>query len=331
MDVVDFRGSAPAAALERATAALPAARERQASAAARAQAAGLVKFIGIGAARCATSWIANVLRAHPQICLSEPKEVRYFNRHLLPIGDEKDRLNPQFDRDLDWYLKRFAHARPGQAAGEWSPVYLSDPAAPAAIAQDLPDVKLIACLRNPVDRAYSAYWHHRATDLIGDIDFETALECEPVYVEMGRYGEQLRRYLEHFPRDRLFVMLFDDMVRQPEAEFARLFGFLGVDEQPAIDFRRQSTNEAAQLKSSGLKKAAFRLSQRMIDAGLSPVVDRLRRWRVAELLAAVNSKPVAKAPMRPETRARLAATFADDLADLESLLGRRLDAWRVDA
>lgn len=303
-------------------------QRRRASDASRARAAERVDFIGIGAARCATSWIANVLRAHPQICLSEPKEVRYFNRHLLPIGDEKGCLNPQFDRDLDWYLKRFAHARPGQRAGEWTPVYLSDPAAPAAIAQDLPGVKLIACLRNPVDRAYSAYWHHRATDLIGDIDFETALEQEAVYVEMGRYAAQLRRYLEHFPAEQMLVMIFDDMTRRPEAEFAKLFGFLGVDERARIDFSRQATNEAAQVKSPWLRSIALTLSRRLIDAGLSPLVDRLRRARAAELLAAVNSKPVAKVPMRPETRARLTATFADDVADLEMLLGRRLDEWR---
>jgi hypothetical protein len=301
----------------------------RASAASRSRAAEGVKFIGIGAARCATSWIANVLRAHPEICLSEPKEVRYFNRYLLPIGDEKGRRNPQFDRDLDWYLKRFAHARPGQIAGEWSPVYMSDAAAPAAIAQDLPEVKLIACLRNPVDRAYSAYWNHRATNLIGDIDFETALEQEPVYVTMGYYAAQLRRYLKHFPREHMLVMVFDDMTARPEVEFTKLFTFLGVSAQAEIDFRGQATNEAAQLKSQRLKSIAYKLSTRLIDAGFSPLVDRLRRARLAALLTAVNSTPVAKLPMRPETRARLTATFADDVAELESLLGRRLDHWHA--
>ena len=166
-----------------------------------------IDFIGIGAARSGTSWIANILRAHPEICVSEPKEIRYFNRYVLPVAKAKGKVNSNYDRDLAWYLDRFRHTREGQLRGEYSPIYLYDEAAASAIKSCFPDVKLIACLRNPADRAYSHYWLHRGLSVLGNISFEQALHEEEVYVSMGLYARQLKRYLEHFDRDQLLVLI----------------------------------------------------------------------------------------------------------------------------
>jgi len=290
-----------------------------------------VDFIGIGAARCGTSWLANVLRAHPGICLSEPKEVRYFNRYLLPIGDEKDKLNPNYDRDLDWYMRRFRHARPGQIKGEYSPVYFYDKAAAPTIKERMPEAKLIVCLRNPVDRAYSAYWHHRATALIDEIHFEEALEQETIYVSMGRYADQLKYFQSYFDSGQILVLIFEDLIANPQAELARLFDFLDVATEVELDFARHTTNESAKMRSRFLKRIAFSASQALVNAQLSGVLDLARRMRVHAIVNRINSAALPKPRMAEATRRRLTDVFSADVRELEGLLGRELSRWRPPA
>ena len=191
-----------------------------------------IDFIGIGAPRCGTSWIANVLRSHPDICISEPKEVRYFNRNEMPVGRLKGNLNSNFDQDISWYLKRFSHAKNGQLCGEISPVYLSDESAPAAIKAQYPDVKLIVCLRHPVNQAFSFYKLHRGNSIIKPISFEQALEQEPVYIETSLYGKHLARYLEHFDKDKILFLVFEELIAEPVQELNRILNSSVLNLQP---------------------------------------------------------------------------------------------------
>ena len=194
-----------------------------------------IDFIGIGAPRCGTSWITNVLRSHPDICISEPKEVRYFNREEKQFGRLKGNKNSNFDKDISWYLQRFSHAKEGQFCGEFSPIYLSDQTAPSAIKAQFPDVKLIVCLRNPEDRAYSFYKLLSGNSVIEPMSFEQALEKESVYVEAGLYAKNLARYLEYFDRDKILFLVFEEVISEPAREINRIFEFLGVDPLTNID------------------------------------------------------------------------------------------------
>ncbi|MDH3670788.1 MAG: sulfotransferase domain-containing protein [Gammaproteobacteria bacterium] len=288
-----------------------------------------IDFIGIGAARCGTSWIANILRSHPKICVSEPKEIRYFNRYVLPVSKAKGKVNSNCDRDLAWYLDRFRHAREGQLRGEYSPIYLYDEAAASAIKSCFPDVKLIACLRNPADRAYSHYWLHRGSSVLGNIAFERALQQEEAYVGMGLYAKQLKRYLARFDRDQLLVLIFEELIRNPAIEMRRLFEFLGVTLELELDFSRYGINQRAKVRSRALKRAAFSVSWLLVNARLSMVVDWFRKMGVHTLLTSINSAPLRYPPMAEATRLRLMEIFNEDIAELENLLERDLSQWRV--
>ncbi|MEN8129399.1 MAG: sulfotransferase [Pseudomonadota bacterium] len=287
-----------------------------------------IDFIGIGAARSGTSWITNILRAHPQVCISEPKEIRYFNRFVLPVGPVKDQRNSSHDRDMEWYMAHFQHGRPDQLKGEYSPVYLYDKAAPAAIQSAFPNVKLIACLRNPVDRAYSHYWLHRGSSIMGKLSFEEAIEREPVYIDMGFYASQLSRYFEIFDQQQLLVLIFEELIQQPKAQLGRLFEFLDIRNDAALVSSRFDRNPPTNIRARSVKRMAFSMSQTLIRARLSFVLKAFRSLGVHTVLKKLYATPLERPSISEETRGSLNVRFAQETARLESLLGRKLETWK---
>lgn len=288
-----------------------------------------VHFIGIGAARSGTTWLTHCLRAHPQLCLSEPKEVRYFNRRTLPDEPLRGQPNPNHAKPLDWYLNHFRHSRPGQLNGECSPAYLYDEEAPSAIRRAFPNAKLMVCLRNPIDRAYSHYWLDRGIATLGDISFEDAIERHAFYTEMGRYARQLKRYLTGFPRAQLLILFAEDMRRQPDAEVAKVLRFLGVE--PTIDpevLRTSYGNAPTRARSPAIKRFLRDAARKAVELRLSPLIRALRWLRIQDLVRAVNAVPIQYPAMRADTRRHLAEMFRDDIRELEALVGRDLSHWR---
>jgi hypothetical protein len=254
--------------------------------------------------------------------------VRYFNRLEIQAGRLKGRVNPNFDQDIAWYLKRFSHAKPGQLRGEISPVYLSDEEAPAAIKARYPNAKLLVCLRNPVDQAFSFYKLHRGNRIIADMSFEEALEREDVYLRNAMYGEQVARYLQHFDRNQFLVVVFEELIAEPVEQFGRIFRFLGVEPPADLEPSKYHTNESAKRRSDKIHKAAFKVSQWLIDHGFNKVLGLLRAIGVHNLVNRVNAAPFKRESLKAETRERLKIAFRDDIVRLEHLLGVDVGRWK---
>jgi len=287
-----------------------------------------IDFIGVGAARCGTSWLANILRAHPHVCLSEPKEIRYFNRQLLPTGTTRGEPNPNADKLLDWYLAHFAHAGKRQLCGEYTPAYFSDKAAPEAIRRHFPSARLIVSLRNPVDRAWSHYWQQRGLGLHSIPTFEQAIDEGVGYLEMSLYARQLKRYRACFDRDQILVIIFEELIRSPENEVGRLYRFLGLDAGLGADPGSLHRNPTLELRSRRLKNVVRRTSQALSGIGLGGLQHSLRRLGADRLWHGLMSKPIERPPMSERQRAQLEAFFTDDIAELEGLIDRDLGIWR---
>ncbi len=117
-----------------------------------------IDFIGIGTGRSASTWIYECLREHSQICMSQPKETRFFNRN--------------YEKGLKWYYKRFQNCSSFSIKGEYSPGYLVSLETPLLIKKHFPDAKLILCLRNPTERAYSHYFLSKIRRKIPPVGFE---------------------------------------------------------------------------------------------------------------------------------------------------------------
>ena len=186
----------------------------------------LPNFLVIGAQRSGTTSLFQVLKRHPQIFIPDVKEVNFFFH------------DNHYRRGVEHYQAYFAEATADTpAVGEASPGYICKPGVAERIHDLLPQAKLIAVLRNPVDRAYSQYWDNRRF-LAEHLSFEQAMEVALTpeyrhgrrgYFSRGAYIDQIENYLELFKREQMLVLIFEDLKRDPEAAFGRCFDFLGVD------------------------------------------------------------------------------------------------------
>ncbi len=177
----------------------------------------LPNFLIIGAEKAATTWLARCLAEHPSVYMPREKEIFFFST--------------RFDRGLGWYESHFQD-RSGQAlVGEATPVYLSHPQAPARIRSTLGEIDLVASLRHPVDRAYSAYWHNlRRGRLARDSDFFACFRADEHEIRTrGDYFSHLVRYLECFPRERLQVLVYEEIGDDGERALGQCLDFLGLD------------------------------------------------------------------------------------------------------
>lgn len=204
------------------------------------------EFLVIGGMRCGTTSLFHYLASHPDVMPALGKELHFFTLH--------------YGRGLRWYRGHFPQ-RGDQLSFEASPYYLFHPAVPQRVAETLPEVKLVALLRNPVERAYSHYLHTRRRGF-EPLSFADALDAEPArlqnpgstasqdptrlysYVSRGRYAEQLERWFAHFPRERLHVIRSEDLFTGRPVALDGLTDFLGISPCSSSHFDRHAATAA---------------------------------------------------------------------------------------
>ncbi|MGH0030733.1 MAG: sulfotransferase family protein [Myxococcota bacterium] len=278
-----------------------------------------MRFLVIGGQKCATTTLFHHLAAHPDVYMAPQKELNFFAKPEL------------YARGMDWYRGHFAAAPAGALCGEASPLYLSFGSAPARIRAELPDVKLVALLRNPIDRAHSHYrmavrrgLEPRGFDVCvrqqaaaGEPPLDPA-DPERDYLFFGAYGRAIDGYLRHFPRRALHVEFTEDLAQDPLGVLRRVATFIGA--RPGWEFP-----EAGRVFHSGGAARYPRWLARGIKRGLKalgPVVGAQRARAAAfwfETEASV--RPRADAGPPPEVRALLADHYRKDVALLERHLG----------
>ncbi len=267
--------------------------------------APLPTFVVGGAMRSGTTSLYRWLDAHPDVFMAPVKELQFF---------AWDRV---WARGLDWYRDHFAGWGGERAVGEASPNYLYSPEAPARMAAVIPDLRFVAVVRHPVDRAHSHWWFHRVAGWERR-SFEEAMglvgSCPHLpYERRGRYAEQLRRVHEHLDPASVHVVPTDDLVADPTGAFAGLCRFLGVDDAvvpgcvgEVFNARGDRAAHAARFDVGRWKRVPVRLRPLVAWS-----VDRRLRWE----------------PMAAATRAALLDRFAEPNAELEAMLGRPLPSW----
>ncbi len=275
-------------------------------------------FIGIGAQKCASSWLYDILADHPEAAVSATKELDFFSYH--------------YERSYAWYERQFPDKPGARAIGEISPSYFNEASVPERARLFAPEARILLSLRDPVERALS---QHRHLVRIGyvegpDYSFETALANNPSYVEQGRYATHLGRWLACFPRERIHVVLMDDIKKDAEAAACGVYAFLGIDPNHRSAALHERSNSSYVVRHRGLGNTVDALRGMAGRAGLGPVWRSVARLGVQRLYRRLNRKPseaVIPAP-RPETLERLRLTFREDVRALEGLLGRGLPTWQ---
>lgn len=275
-------------------------------------------FIGIGAQKCASTWIYQVLSDHPEIFVSAPKELDFFSAY--------------YDRGLQWYESFFAGAKPGLMCGEVSPSYFFDLDSPARAYQYNPAFKVLLNLRDPVERAYSNHLHDiRLEHLTGtDLSFERGLANNPMYVDQGRYGKHLNSWLKYFPREQIHIVLQEDVQKYPIEEAEKLYRFLGIDAQHRSAESQKKANESYMPRSREKEATFQRIGAALRGMGLEWLASFLRDSPVYQRIKAGNRMNIRDIvpPMLEETRERLQAEFAEDIAIVANILGRESLPWK---
>ncbi|MEE9342436.1 MAG: sulfotransferase [Gammaproteobacteria bacterium] len=277
-------------------------------------------FIGIGAQKCASTWIYDILADHPEVVLSETKEVDFFSYH--------------YDHGLQWYESNFDSAAVSSmgAAGEISPSYFYEPAVPARIKAHYPDAKIIVSLRDPVKRAVSNHKHElRVGHLTGeDLSLEKGLENNTTYIDQGLYAKHLQRWYDVFPKEQVFVILFDEIIADKAGSAKRVFNYLGIDDKHNPAALNAKSNPSYMNKYKGLESFRGAAQQLVHKMGLDGLWQLLGKLGLKRLYAKVNKMPseAVMPTISDKTMALLAAAFKDDIEKLEVMLDKDLSAWK---
>jgi hypothetical protein len=290
----------------------------------------LPNFIVIGAAKAGTTALYWYLSEHPAVFMSPVKETNFFGYGRdadgrLIYGDPEIHHFPI--QTMAAYEQLFERAAGAAAIGEASPIYLECPQAADRIRSAIPAVRLIASLRQPVERAYSDYLMHLrhrglrfdpARDLSADAPWAAA---DSRWMQVSRYHGQLERYYAAFPRAQIHVALFDDLKRNALGMVQDVYRFVGVDPAFAPDF--ETPHAIGGLPASRL------LERLMTNRAVGSIVKPLLPGKAANWVRRMRARNLQKpAALPPELRRELTARiFRDDIERTGHLIGRSLTHW----
>lgn len=267
-------------------------------------------FIFAGPSKAGSSWLSEALREHPEIFLPDLKPVNFFNL--------------KYHLGMSWYRSVFAEAGPNQVVGDASPGYIISDRAPARIAEQLDDIRVLFTLRNPIDRAFSHWWHDTTGGGI-NYDFEDLLFVDQlfeVYIRMGMYVDHIQRWQRHLPEEQIKVLLFDDFVEDNGAFVEDVYDFIGADSSYKPSIVGERVNEA-QRRGPGpydrLKDWVAHEGPAWIRGAVSPVYPVLR--------SIFESKSEYEKGMDPVYRKELELVYAQPTKELSDLIDRDLNHW----
>lgn len=293
-------------------------------------------FVLIGAAKAGTTSLHRWLAQHPDVFVPRQKELHFFAAPWLREncrGPGDARILQDIPADWEAYRGHYAAAHAHRAIGDLSPSYFAWWPSRDAIRDRLGHPKIVLALRDPVEKAYSQYMH-LVRDGRETLSFAEALAAEESrsrqgygalwrYVASVRYAEPTERFLDTFGADRVKILFFEDLVRDPPRVLREVLEFLDVDPAVPIDTGGVSNRSGAP-KSRALAALLNNPELRRVARSLlpGPLVARL-----GARATALNTG--AKPRLDPASRALIEERVAADTARLARLLGRELPWGRV--
>jgi len=301
-------------------------------------AAPLPNFLVIGAQRAGSTWLHRQLRAHPDVFMP-PREEGYFDDPFY------------LERDEQWLRQLFAGSEAFPARGFRESLWIARPECPERIARDLPGVRLLASLREPVSRAVSTYFHYIGLGLapvapinegmraLLDGEWEERYPAAVHILEMGHYGPQLDRVLAHHDRDHLLVLVNEEVREDPTAALRAGYEFVGVDPTFVPEDLDDPTNAGTRrlgrlrvrraanrfvFRSSHESALGFYVRDSFVPRAFSALATRFEQRIVSRVL---SERPH---DLDADLRVELTERYADDVAAVEEHLGRRLPSWHRD-
>jgi hypothetical protein len=273
----------------------------------------LPDVVVIGAAKCATHWLNECLREHPDVFVTrDVHEIFYFDRY--------------YDRGPDWYAHYFRGASDRQRIVEVTPTYLGSPVAATRVRESLPEARIVVQLRDPVGRAWSKYMHlWRKGDLPKRCTFREARLRATEIMGDSEYARCLQSWYDEFGVERVHHLFLDDAAAAPAAYLSNFYDWLGVATEFEGKRAQERTNEHASPRSRMLAAAAHRSARFLHKNGLHSVVELMKSAGVMNVVhkqgADARHDPP---PMTPAERDELRDYFADHVAQLSETVSRDL-------
>lgn len=290
-------------------------------------------FIGIGFSRAGTTWVAKILSNHPGIYLPPKKELHFFNdNHRYSKGLTE--LQKHFPPDIK------------KIKGEFTPRYIIYRTALLRIKKHFPSIKLIVCMRNPVDRAFSQYKFFRMNkQKESNASFERALTgpYKIDYVDKSLYSKHLKQAFKIFGKKNIHIILYDDIEKHPEKVSKNLYAFLGVSTTHTPTFLAEKINASQSTSkppsrllsfyqstvnniASYIPDSILRLLRPMFTGPLLILNKIIRRLNKATSIMRKSEQHA----LDDETRRRVYCTyFKDDVENLEKILGTSFHHWKT--
>ncbi len=268
-----------------------------------------IDFLIIGAAKSATTWLQQVLQSDPSVYMPDP-ELHYFSRN--------------FHRGDDWYLRQFERSNSSQLVGEKSNSYLNTPGVAELVHKSLPHVKLVAQLRNPVDRAYSDYCMlYRRGEVSAAIEnyLDPRIAADGRFLSSGNYSGQLDEYIKLFGRDQILLLTYERVRIDPVRQLNELRIFLGLQNTGI-----QTSFHVGKVKDKTVPMISPELKRYV--RWLKPVVSSFRTTPVFKFLHSSLVREVKYPPLTPELRLRLRDFYAPENSAMEKLIGRQISEWK---
>lgn len=267
-------------------------------------------FILAGVGKSATTWVWSCLEDHPDVFVPETDSLNYFDIH--------------YHERQEWFSDKFSNRTDESVVGEASPSYLIDHRAPERIAEIFPDIELIFCIRNPVDRAFSHWWHGKSQKY-WTYEFEEIFEVYPphqIWVTPGFYSYHLKKYDKYFDEDQMHIHLFDDLLEDDMEFIQDIYASIGADEEYLPNQVGEKVNEAALSGGDLITKTKGWVRENApqpILHGIEPIWEKTRTL--------VEDKDQYEEGMDPEIRQELEKVYVDDVRQLSERIDRDLSHW----
>ena len=294
----------------------------------------LPNFLIIGAAKAGTTALYHYLGQHPQVYVSPEKETNFFafeGQKVSFCGPGDAKICESSITTLRAYKEQFENVSNEVAIGEASPWYLYSTQAAENIHRHIPSVKLIAVLRNPVDRAFSSYLHPVREGREG-LTFEEGLSVEEKriaqgweyiwhYRRAGFYYAQVERFLNLFRREQVRIYLYDDLLADLDWFLRDVYEFIGVDTSFMVD-------TSLKPNATGVPKnrllGRLLVQPNMLRSSARLFLPKRLRYNLSQRM---NRRLLEKPSLSEETRRELLSGYEDDIVALQDLIGRDLSVW----
>ncbi len=293
----------------------------------------LPNFFILGAPKCGTTAVAKVISTHPDIFVPPEKEVRYFSDDSL------------YQQGTAYLAERFSAAAAANIRCDASPQYIYNKKVMDRMidlyGEELADLRFMVMLRDPVDRAYSAYWmavrygwEERSFDEAVEQNLKVGTEQKyqadgqfniHSYIEAGMYFKQIEPWLKKVPEARLKIYTQEVLQQQPDVFYQQLSKYLGVELIGHVD-TNMKVNQASMPRSKTIMKMTDEKS--ILKEIIKPFIPQNLRYRLRRSISDKNLKPTRYEPMSKKTRDLLVSVYRDDVDRLRSAIDIDLELWK---